>query len=127
MAAHEGCVTELAVDDASDWRSPAWVDLPLEAADVSAPVIHGALTSEMTATGAWRTMRPVIDYDHCNRCWWVCSTFCPDGAITVTDDGRPLIDYDHCKGCLICVAQCPPHAIAAIPEHQAAAQAEKRS
>jgi pyruvate ferredoxin oxidoreductase gamma subunit len=60
-------------------------------------------------------MRPVIDYDRCRHCWWVCSTFCPDNAIAVSD-GKPVIDYDHCKGCMICVAQCPPHAIAAIPE-----------
>ena len=48
-------------------------------------------------------------------CWWVCSTFCPDSAIAVSE-GKPVIDYDHCKGCMICVAQCPPHAIAAVPE-----------
>jgi pyruvate ferredoxin oxidoreductase gamma subunit len=23
---------------------------------------------------------------------------------------------DHCKGCLVCVAQCPPHAIDTVPE-----------
>jgi pyruvate ferredoxin oxidoreductase gamma subunit len=57
----------------------------------------------------------VIDYDRCNRCWWVCSTFCPDGAIRV-EAGTPRIDYEHCKGCLVCVAQCPPHAIEAVPE-----------
>jgi pyruvate ferredoxin oxidoreductase gamma subunit len=64
-------------------------------------------------------MRPVIDYDHCSRCSWVCSTFCPDSAIRVLADGRPEIDYDHCKGCLVCVAVCPPHAIRAIPEQEA--------
>ena len=66
-------------------------------------------------------MRPIIDYARCNRCWWVCSTFCPDGAIRVDDDGRPEIDYEHCKGCMVCVAQCPPHAIEAIPESTAKA------
>jgi pyruvate ferredoxin oxidoreductase gamma subunit len=34
---------------------------------------------------------------------------------------RPVIDYDHCKGCMICVAVCPPHAIATVPERRAAA------
>jgi pyruvate ferredoxin oxidoreductase gamma subunit len=58
----------------------------------------------------------VIDYDRCSRCWWVCSSLCPDGAIRV-DEGRPAIDYDHCKGCMVCVAVCPPHAIEARPEH----------
>jgi pyruvate ferredoxin oxidoreductase gamma subunit len=65
-------------------------------------------------------MRPIIDADRCRHCWWVCSTFCPDNAIAVAD-GRPVIDYDHCKGCMICVAQCPPHAIRAVPEAIAAA------
>lgn len=96
---------------------PDWIDLPLDTADASAPAIHGAMTSLNLKTGLWRTLKPVIDYDRCNRCWWVCSEFCPDGAIRVEKDGKPVIDYDHCKGCLICVAQCPPHAIAAVPEH----------
>jgi pyruvate ferredoxin oxidoreductase gamma subunit len=56
----------------------------------------------------------------------VCSTFCPDGAIRVTDEQRPDIDYDHCKGCMVCVAVCPPHAIEAVPEHRAQAQEEAR-
>ena len=63
-------------------------------------------------------MRPVIDYDHCVKCWWVCSTFCPDSAIEVKDD-TPIIDYDHCKGCMVCVGVCPPHAIQGIPEYLA--------
>ncbi|MCU0970600.1 MAG: 2-oxoacid:acceptor oxidoreductase family protein [Gammaproteobacteria bacterium] len=123
MAAHAGCVAPREEESAADWERPAWVDLPVEEARVAAPVIHGALTSEAAQTGLWRTMRPVVDYGRCNRCWWVCSTFCPDGAITVDADGSPRIDYAHCKGCLVCVAQCPPHAIAAVPEHEAAAAA----
>jgi len=125
MADHEGLVTAGAPADAAAWQSPAWVELPFEDARVSAPVIHAALTSELAQTGLWRTVRPVIDDARCKRCWWVCSTFCPDGAITVDDTGRPQIDYAHCKGCLICVAQCPPHAITAVPEHEAAAAADE--
>jgi pyruvate ferredoxin oxidoreductase gamma subunit len=53
------------------------------------------------------------------------STFCPDGAINVKDN-LPDIDYDHCKGCLVCVAQCPPHAIAAIPETQAIQEEDEK-
>jgi pyruvate ferredoxin oxidoreductase gamma subunit len=95
-----------------------------EDVDLAAPSIHAAATSVEVKTGLWRTLRPVIDYDRCNRCWWVCSTFCPDGAITVDKHGRPAIDYDHCKGCMICVAKCPPHAIETIPEHVAQAVEE---
>jgi pyruvate ferredoxin oxidoreductase gamma subunit len=46
----------------------------------------------------------------------VCSEFCPDSAIKVNAENYPEIDYEHCKGCLICVAQCPSHAITPIPE-----------
>jgi pyruvate ferredoxin oxidoreductase gamma subunit len=112
VSRHAGCVTagpEPAVEGA---RTPAWIVLGFEEARISAPVIHAALTSEAVPTGLWRTLRPIIDYDRCNRCWWVCSAFCPDGAIRVEDD-TPRIDYAHCKGCLVCVAQCPPHAIEA--------------
>ena len=120
FAAQAGLVRAGRSVDATHWEPPGWVDLPFEDAMVSAPIIHAALTSEAVKTGAWRTLRPVIDTARCNRCWWVCSTFCPDGAIAVEPDGSPRIDYEHCKGCLVCVAQCPPHAIAALPEREAA-------
>ncbi len=113
-------VTERAARNAADYRAPAWLDLGFEEVERSAPAIHGALTSVQVRTGLWRTLRPVIEYVRCSGCWWVCSTFCPDSAIRV-EQGRPVVDYDHCKGCMICVAKCPPHAITAIPEHEAQA------
>ena len=67
-------------------------------------------------------MRPVIDYQRCKRCAWICSTLCPEGNISLNQEGYPQIDYEHCKGCLICLAQCPSHAIRAIPEREAAAE-----
>ena len=121
MAAHAGSVAEAAQISARTYEKPEWIGMPFEDAGMAAPSIHAAATSIEVKTGLWRTMRPVIDYTRCNRCWWVCSTFCPDGAITVDAQGTPDIDYDHCKGCLICVAKCPPHAIEAIPEHVAQA------
>ena len=59
----------------------------------------------------------MIDPERCNRCWWICSTFCPEGAIQVDEERRPRIDYDHCKGCMVCLTQCPTHAITAQEEH----------
>lgn len=122
VASEKGIVIEGAALSAKDYRDPEWIELPFEDARVSAPTVHAAATSTKANTGVWRTMRPVIDYDRCNKCWWVCSTFCPDGAIDVSDEGQPQIDYDHCKGCLVCVAQCPPHAIEAVAEHEAQAK-----
>jgi pyruvate ferredoxin oxidoreductase gamma subunit len=119
MQAHEAAVQEGGMFAVEESAAPGWVDVPFEAARVSAPAIHAAATSVQVRTGLWRTLRPVIDYDRCNKCWWVCSTFCPDGAIQVDEAGSPHIDYDHCKGCMVCVAQCPPHAIQAVSESEA--------
>ena len=110
-----GAVSEGGEADAADYSPPDWIHLPFEDARLAAPVIHAGLTSEAVNTGLWRTLRPVIDYQRCNQCWWICSSLCPDGAIRI-DSGRPEIDYEHCKGCLVCVAVCPPHAIEARAE-----------
>lgn len=119
MEANAGCVRPGAGLVGQEQAPPAWIELPFEAARVSAPAIHAAATSVQVRTGLWRTLRPVIDYERCNKCWWVCSTFCPDGAISVDEDNLPHIDYDHCKGCMVCVAHCPPHAIESIAEVEA--------
>ncbi|PXF58491.1 MAG: hypothetical protein C4B58_06420 [Deltaproteobacteria bacterium] len=121
MGSHSGSVTPGHEVPAYAYQNPEWIELPFEDARVSAPAIHATATSEKMKTGLWRTMRPVIDYSRCNRCWWVCSTFCPDSAISLDDEGYPQIDYEHCKGCMVCVAQCPSHAIHAIPEQEAEA------
>lgn len=121
MRAHAGLAAEQPETPARDAPPPDWVELPFEDARASAPDIRAAATSVLTPTGLWRTMRPLLDYGLCHRCAWVCSTLCPDSAIRVLADGRPEIDYDHCKGCLVCVAVCPPHAIRAVPEHEAQA------
>ena len=120
LAAHAGCVTEATERPADTYERPGWIELPFEDASLSAPVIPAAATSEAVPTGQWRTMRPVIDYQRCKRCAWICSTFCPEGNISLNQAGYPQIDYEHCKGCLICLAQCPRHAIRAVPEHEAA-------
>ena len=118
MEAEQGSVTEGMAVAANGFQPPDWIELPFDDASVSAPDIRASANSVQVRTGLWRTLRPVIDYDHCKHCWWVCSTFCPDSAIEV-HDGLPVIDYDHCKGCMVCVGVCPPHAIEGIPEYQA--------
>jgi pyruvate ferredoxin oxidoreductase gamma subunit len=93
-----------------------WTRLRSEDLIMATPAILGVLTSVNVRTGLWRTLRPVIEYEHCNQCHWVCNSFCPDNAISVDADAYPHIDLDHCKGCMICVEQCPPHAIVTLPE-----------
>jgi len=122
MAAHSGLVSEGPEISALDYAKPEWIDLPLDQARQSAPVIHGSLTSVQVKTGLWRTLRPMIDYARCHRCSWVCGSFCPESAIAVDAEGFPHIDYEHCKGCMICLVQCPSHAIEAIPETAAQPQ-----
>lgn len=95
---------------------PEWIAVPLEPSAVAAPEVRAPATSTASQTGLWRVLRPVIDYDLCRRCSWVCGTYCPDSAIHVDPLGGPVIDYDHCKGCMVCVSVCPPHAIHAVPE-----------
>ncbi len=118
MTEHHGIVTEGTAVSADAYTPPSWIELPFDDARISAPDIRASANSVQVRTGLWRTMRPVIDYNHCKKCWWVCSTFCPDSAIEVKDD-TPIIDYDHCKGCMVCVGVCPPHAIEGIPEYLA--------
>jgi pyruvate ferredoxin oxidoreductase gamma subunit len=119
MSEHRGLAAEGAATSARSYAAPDWVELAVESGARAAPLIETPLTSMLVRTGLWRTLRPVIDYDRCNRCNWVCSSFCPDNAIHVREDGAPEIDYEHCKGCMICVVQCPPHAIDSVPEREA--------
>ena len=126
MEPHAGIVKEGGPVSAADYAPPEWTDVPADDVSLSGPAVHGGATSVNVRTGLWRTMRPVIDYDRCNKCAWVCGSFCPDNAINVDGEGWPRIDLDHCKGCMICVVQCPPHAIAAIPEVDAAASEEQK-
>jgi len=119
VAEHDGQCIEgkpLAVEQ---HQHSDWINLHAEGIDLAAPAIFDAATSVQIRTGLWRTLRPVIEYDRCRQCNWICSNYCPDNAITVREDGFPEIDLEHCKGCMICVAQCPPHAIVTITERDA--------
>jgi pyruvate ferredoxin oxidoreductase gamma subunit len=121
MAPHAGVAREGGSVSAAGYAAPEWIGIPLEDAAVAAPAIRAPATSLASQTGLWRALRPEIDYGLCRRCSWICGTYCPDSAIRVGEHGKPDIDYDHCKGCMLCVAVCPPHAIRALPERQAAA------
>ncbi|PLX49748.1 MAG: hypothetical protein C0613_06100 [Desulfobulbaceae bacterium] len=96
-------------------KRPHWLTLALDSAALAAPAIHAAATTLRMDTGLWRSQRPEIDFDTCTCCG-LCNIYCPDGAISLGDNGCPAIDYQHCKGCLICLNQCPTGAISARPE-----------
>ncbi len=57
-------------------------------------------------TGDWGVEKPQIDLEKCTQCT-LCHYFCPDGAITMKDDGDPEVHNNYCKGCGICAEECP--------------------
>lgn len=122
MGSVDGCVPEGGERPSTTPEGPDWVELAADDAALAAPDIFAQATSEQARTGLWRSHRPVIDYEHCKRCSWVCSTLCPDSAIRVDADRTPHVDYDHCKGCMVCVLVCPAHAIRQVNEQVAQAQ-----
>jgi len=117
LADLHGCVKQIGEISSLNYITPDWINMPFEEADISSPSIYGALTSMLQKTGLWRTLKPEIDYTICRKCWWLCSTFCPDSTIQVDGEGYPQIDFDHCKGCMICLVNCPAHAIEAVAEN----------
>ncbi len=77
---------------------------------LAAPSVLDVGNAMQQQTGAWRVERPIVNREACTRCG-LCFVECPDGAISLDDEGYPVIDYDHCKGCMICRHLCPLHAI----------------
>ena len=61
-------------------------------------------------TGGWRSRRPVLDLNKCNKCG-LCYIFCPDAAIDMERDGYPTVNLFYCKGCGICATECPKDVI----------------
>ena len=76
-----------------------WTELP------HIPISLG-VSGSIGKTGEWRTYRPVIDADLCNKCGF-CYMYCPEGTISFDKQQGPEIDYEYCKGCGICVEECP--------------------
>ncbi len=120
MEEHSGIVKEGDAHPQINVEAPSWIDLKSDPVHISSPVIRCTETSKNIKTGLWRISRPVIDYSKCKQCWWNCSVFCPDSAITINAKGFPVINYDHCKGCLICASECGGKAIGIQSEAEAA-------
>lgn len=66
----------------------------------------------MGLTGSWRTFRPVVNREACNRCG-ICAMYCPDAVI---DQDTMEIDLVYCKGCGICSNECPKKCIEMVRE-----------
>ncbi len=86
------------------------VSIPYESAIISSPAINSSGNTPLRRTGNWRVFKPVWNYDLCTQCM-TCIARCPDGCISLNEEGFPFADYDNCKGCLICMEECPTEAI----------------
>ena len=66
-------------------------------------------------TGDWRSRRPILDKDKCNKCT-LCYIYCPDGCIERNAEGYFEANLYYCKGCGICATECPRKAITMAEE-----------
>jgi pyruvate ferredoxin oxidoreductase gamma subunit len=79
-------------------------------AETGIPIIYAEGSTATKKTGSWRLFKPSINYEACIRCN-ICFARCPDGCISLDEEGYPVIEYTNCKGCLICYEECPAKAI----------------
>jgi len=75
-------------------------------------------STHVNKTGAWRSMRPVVDLEKCVKCY-ICIDLCPEGAISALPEKKGVqVDYDYCKGCGICSSACPQTAYTMVREEK---------
>lgn len=74
------------------------------------------MTPEGNETGEWRSQRPILDSEKCNRCG-LCWMYCPDQAIRPQVNSYS-ISYEYCKGCGVCATECPKGAISLVVEER---------
>ena len=91
------------------------VPLAVVVAGEGIEVVTNTGNAYLRHTGNWRTFRPAIDYARCTDCM-ICYAYCPESAMSISEDGRVKIDYDNCKGCMICMTECPLKAVSQTRE-----------
>jgi len=88
-----------------------WKDL-----DIGSIVAQPGSASQYE-TGGWRSQRPILDIEPCNRCG-LCYIYCPEGCIEQSEDGYFRANLFYCKGCGICATECPKKVITMIDEEE---------
>jgi len=92
--------------DELSWRDLEDGNIVLEAGNAS-----------FRRTGDWRSERPIMDKEKCNKCG-LCWLYCPDAAMKLLEDGYYEPDLFYCKGCGICAKVCARGAITMIEEEE---------
>lgn len=80
-------------------------------------IITEAGNASLRRTGDWRSERPLVDKEKCNKCG-LCWLYCPDGAMKLLEGGYYEPDLYYCKGCGICAKVCRREAITMIGEEE---------
>jgi len=80
-------------------------------------IVTEAGNAALRRTGDWRSERPIMDKERCNKCG-LCWLYCPDAAMKLLEDGYYEPDLFHCKGCGICAKVCAREAITIIEEEE---------
>jgi len=89
-------------------KQKGWKEIPIAG-------VCWAPTTEYL-TGDWRTFKPVLDPEKCNKCL-LCYVYCPDGAIQWKPEAEKIeFNYNYCKGCGICANECSQEAIKMVLE-----------
>jgi pyruvate ferredoxin oxidoreductase delta subunit len=79
-------------------------------------VLESTGSTSKTKTGAWRSLKPVVDEQKCIGCG-MCWTYCPEGCIEKSEK-KFKVNFDYCKGCGICSNECPVKAITMVMEEK---------
>lgn len=80
-------------------------------------IVTEAGNASLRRTGDWRSERPIVDREKCNKCG-LCWLFCPDGAMKLLEDGYYEPDLYYCKGCGICAEVCRREAVTMLEEEE---------
>lgn len=92
-------------------------ELTLKDLEIGAIMTEPGNASEYK-TGDWKSQRPILDKNKCNKKCILCYIFCPEGCIERGTDGYFEIDLSYCKGCGICAVECYRKAITMIEEEE---------
>ena len=80
-----------------------------ELAQAESVLSFSEIVKPYTRTEAEAEANRCISCGACNACD-NCYRYCPDMAV-IKEDGSYHVNLDYCKGCLVCVQECPRHAI----------------